>query len=65
MQAVRQEFDQAPGGQLSQIAPDPRPMKTRGAGAAGCSGQARVGARHRLIVDHEATSVPCTLVKGA
>ena len=58
MQAVKQELDKAPDGQLSQTDPDARSMKTRGTGVVGYNVQASVEARHHLIIDHEVTNVP-------
>lgn len=58
MQAVKQELDKAPDGQLSQTDPDARSMKTRGTGVVGYNVQATVEAKHHLIIDHEVTNIP-------
>jgi transposase len=58
MQAVKQELDKAPDGQLSQTDPDARSMKTRGTGVVGYNVQATVETKHHLIIDHEVTNIP-------
>jgi transposase len=58
MQAVKEELDKAPDGQLSQTDPDARSMKTRGTGVVGYNVQASVETRHHLIIDHQVTNIP-------
>ncbi|MFL6719188.1 MAG: hypothetical protein ACJ8G3_22820 [Burkholderiaceae bacterium] len=58
MQAVRQEIDKGPDGQLSQTDPDAQSTKTRGTGVVGDTVQASVEAQHHLIIEHEVTNIP-------